>query len=115
MVTKTQKMGIYRYIMLLLVISNNAILYTTISSSTSTSLIADMAFDLYMIISLPCCKNASWIEIAVDVVLSITESIHGDPVAQSFQFVPDLWISLLDPCLDTCLLLAVGSAVEPAT
>jgi hypothetical protein len=57
--------------------------------------------------------DALWIEIAVDIVLSISEPIHCDPVAQGLDLLPYLRISLLDPCLDALLFLAVGSTVEP--
>jgi hypothetical protein len=58
--------------------------------------------------------KALWVEIAVDVVLTEPETIHRDPMAQSFHLIPHFRVPLLDPCLDVGLLLAVGSAVEPA-
>lgn len=53
------------------------------------------------------------VKIAVDIELAITETFHGDPVAQRFQLLPDLRMSFLDPGFDMSLLLITCGRIKP--
>ena len=53
------------------------------------------------------------LEMAVDVILPIPESIHRSPMAKGLHLLPHLGVALLDPSLDPALPLNVGSGVIP--
>ena len=55
------------------------------------------------------------VEIAVDVVLLVPETVHSDPMTQSLHLFPYVRVPLLNPGLDLSLLLDIGRRIVPIT
>lgn len=61
------------------------------------------------------CYDSLRLKVTIDVILSPAKAVHGDPMTQSFQLLPNLGIAFLDPSLDACLSIVAGGRVHPAT